>query len=88
MICGAIFSTNRPTTLPPRPICSQTRPSPPGIFILDDGIGLVVKRIKIIPSTTPLMFGISMGNSDSGSYQRRIDEVHIVGRVVWFAGCI
>jgi hypothetical protein len=30
----------------------QTRPSPPGIFILDDGVGLVAKRIEIIPSTT------------------------------------
>jgi len=33
--------------------CSQTHPSPPGIFILDDGVGLVAKRIEIIPSTTP-----------------------------------
>ena len=30
--------------------CSQTRPSPPGIFILDDGVGLVAKRIEIIPN--------------------------------------
>jgi phage repressor protein C with HTH and peptisase S24 domain len=30
--------------------CSQTRPSPPGIFILDDGVGLVAKRIEIISS--------------------------------------
>ena len=33
--------------------CSQTHPSPPGIFILDDSVGRVAKRIEIIPSTTP-----------------------------------
>jgi hypothetical protein len=82
LICGAIFSTDRPTTLPPRPICSQPRPPPPGIFILVDGIGLVAKRIEIIPSTTPLMVRISFENLAYGSYQRRIDEVHITGRMV------
>jgi len=62
-----------------------SRPSPPGIFILDDGVGLVAKRIEIIPSTTPQMLRISSENSAYSSYQRRIDEVHIIGRVVWFA---
>ena len=41
------------------PDCSQTSPSPPGIFILDDGVGLVTRRIEIIPSTTPQMLRIS-----------------------------
>ena len=61
--------------------CSQTRPSPPGIFILDDG---VAKYIEINPSTTRLMLRISSENSSYTSYQRRIDGVHIIGRVVWF----
>lgn len=65
--------------------CSQTHPSPPGIFILDDGVGLVTKRIEIISSTTPQMLRISSENSACSSYQRRIDEVHIIGRMVWFA---
>ena len=65
--------------------CSQTRPSPPGIFILDDGVALVAKRIEIIPSTTPQILRISSENLTYSSYQRRIDEVHIIGRVVWFA---
>ena len=64
---------------------SQTQPSPPGIFILDDGVGFVAKRIKIISSTTPQMLCILSENSAYSSYQRRIDEVHIIGRVVWFA---
>ena len=64
---------------------SKTSPSPPGIFILYNGVGLVTKRIEIIPSTTPQMLRISSKNLSYSSYQRRIDEVHIVGRVVWFA---
>ena len=66
--------------------CSQTRPSPPGIFILDDSVGLFAIRIKIIPSTTPQMLRISVENLAFSSYQGRIDEVHIIGRVVCFAG--
>ena len=65
--------------------CSQIHPSPPGIFILDDGVGLVAKRIEIIPSTTPQMLRISSENSAYSNYLRRIVEVHIIRRVVWFA---
>ena len=64
---------------------SQTRPSPPGIFILDDGVGLVAKRIEIIPSSKTQILRISSQNPANSIYQRRIDEEHIIGRVVWFA---
>jgi len=64
--------------------CSQTRPSPLRIFILDEGVGIVAKRIEIIPNTNPQMLRIVLENFSYSSYQRRIDEVHIVGRVVLF----
>ena len=64
---------------------SRQTPSPPGIFILDDGVGLVAKRIDAIPNTTPPLLRLSSDNPSYSNYQRRIDEVHIVGRVVWFA---
>ncbi len=59
-------------------------PSPPGIFILDDGVGLVAKRVDAIPNTTPPQLRLSSDNPAYSNYQRRIDEVHIVGRIVWF----
>ena len=68
--------------------CSQTHPSPSGIFILDNGVGLVAKRIEIIPSTTPQMLRVSEENSAFSSSQGRIDEIHIIGRVVCFAGSL
>jgi len=64
--------------------CSKTRPSPLGIFILDEGVGIVAKRIEIIPNTNLQMLRIVLENFSYNSYQRRIDEVHIVGRVVLF----
>ena len=64
--------------------CSQTRPSPLRIFILDEGVGIVAKRIEIIPNTNPQMLRIVLENFSYSSYQRRIDEIHIVGRVVLF----
>ena len=48
-------------------------------------LALLPKRTEIIPSTTPQMLRISPKNSAYSSYQRRIDGVHIIGRVVWFA---
>jgi phage repressor protein C with HTH and peptisase S24 domain len=65
--------------------CTQTQPSPPGIFIVDDGIGLVAKRLDLVPATQPQMLRLTSENGVYTNYQRRIDEVHIVGRVVWFA---
>jgi len=64
--------------------CSQTKPSPPGIFILDDGIGLVAKQIEIIPNSTPVCLQVSSENPSYHRYQRAIDEVTIIGRVIWF----
>ena len=63
----------------------RTSPSPPGIFILDDGVGLVAKRIDAVPNSFPQQLRLSSDNPAYSNYQRRIDEVRILGRVVWFA---
>lgn len=63
----------------------QTRPSPPSIFILHDGLSLVAKRIELVPSTNPQLLRICSENQAYTNYQRTIDEVQIIGRVVWFA---
>ena len=64
---------------------TQTQPSPPGIFIVDDGIGLVAKRLDLVPATQPQILRLTSENGVYTNYQRRINEVQIVGRVVWFA---
>ena len=64
---------------------NRTSPSPPGIFVLDDGVGLVAKRVDAIPNSRPQMLRLSSDNPAYSNYQRRIDEVRVIGRVVWFA---
>jgi len=63
----------------------RTSPSPPGIFILDDGVGLVAKRVDAVPHSFPQQPPLPPDNPAYSNYQRRIDEVRILGRVVWFA---
>ncbi len=64
---------------------ARRAPSPPGIFVLFDGIGLVVKRLEHIPNSEPPMLRISSENGAYSSYERTHEEVNVVGRVVWFA---
>jgi len=64
---------------------SRTAPSPPGIFVLHDGIGLVAKQLEYIPNSDPPRVLIRSESSRYQDYERTIEEVNIVGRVIWFA---
>ncbi|MCZ4279782.1 LexA family transcriptional regulator [Kiloniella laminariae] len=63
---------------------NDQRPTPPGIFALWDGFGVVVKRIEHIPNTDPPLLRISSDNANHAEYQRTFDEVNIIGRVIWY----
>jgi phage repressor protein C with HTH and peptisase S24 domain len=67
---------------------SRRAPAPPGIFVLFDGIGLVVKRLEVLANTEPHLLRIIADNPQYTSYDRASTEVHIIGRVVWFARTI
>lgn len=60
----------------------RTEPSPPGIFILFDGIGLVAKRLEFIEGSDPPTVRISSSNPSYPPYERTVDEINIIGRVV------
>lgn len=60
------------------------RPSPPGVFALWDGLGVVVKRVEHIPQTDPAILRITSDNPHHASYERTVDEVQLIGRVVWY----
>ena len=58
-------------------------PSPPGVYVLWDGMGIVLKRLEIVPSSEePITVRLSSINPGYGVYERPLDEVHINGRVV------
>lgn len=63
---------------------SDLTPSPPGVFIVWDGIGLVAKRIELLPNSDPLTVRIKSDNSQYDPYERTLDEAYIRGRVVAF----
>lgn len=64
---------------------SRTAPSPPGIFVLHDGIGLVAKQLEYISNSEPPRVLIRSENARYQDYERTIEEVNIIGRVIWFA---
>lgn len=59
-------------------------PSPPGIFVLFDGMGVMAKRVEMIPSSEPVHIRISSANTHYSSYQRKLEDITILGRVIWF----
>jgi len=62
---------------------SKKTPSPPGVFVLFDGLGLSGKRLEYVSSQKTLR--IMSDNSQYSSYERSVDDTIIVGRIVWFA---
>jgi phage repressor protein C with HTH and peptisase S24 domain len=61
---------------------TRTQPSPPGLFILFDGIGLVAKRLEFLEGSEPPTVRISSSNPSYPPYERTLDEINIVGRIV------
>jgi phage repressor protein C with HTH and peptisase S24 domain len=57
-------------------------PSPPGIFVIWDGLGLVLKYVEVIPGSEPLKVRISSAHPAFKPYERNVPEAHINGRVV------
>ncbi|MDM7947086.1 MAG: LexA family transcriptional regulator [Oceanibaculum nanhaiense] len=64
---------------------SRKSPTPPGIFVLFDGMGLVAKRLENIPNNDPPKVRVISDNTFYSPYERTADEVSIIGRIRWFA---
>ncbi|WP_223162582.1 S24 family peptidase [Ruegeria intermedia] len=64
---------------------ARRTPNPPGIFVLDDGMGLVAKRLEHIPNSDPPAVRVISDNPVYSPYERTADEIHTVGRIRWFA---
>ncbi|NBO19084.1 MAG: LexA family transcriptional regulator [Proteobacteria bacterium] len=63
---------------------TQQTATPPGIFVLYDGFGLVAKRLEH-PVHQPGRVRIISDNPQYSSYEKSLDDIRILGRVVWFA---
>jgi phage repressor protein C with HTH and peptisase S24 domain len=58
------------------------KPTPPGIFYVWDGMGLVIKRVELIPGSNPPTVRIKSDNPKYEAYERTVEEAHINGRVI------
>jgi hypothetical protein len=63
-------------------------PSPPGIYALWDGIGVVVKRIEFIRGSDPPSIRIISDNPIHKEDTCPLEQARIIGRVVWRAMAI
>jgi DNA-binding transcriptional regulator YdaS (Cro superfamily) len=61
---------------------SHKQPSPPGVYAVWDGFGLVAKRIEIIPLTEPVRVRLVSDNKNHREYEVTLDEANIVGRII------
>lgn len=58
-------------------------PSPPGVFAVWDGFGVVAKRVEVVPNSDPALLRIKSDNPNHDDYERTIDEVSVIGRIIW-----
>jgi len=64
---------------------TRISPTPPGIFVLFDGFGLVAKRLEHIPNSDPPTVRIVSDNPRYSAYERTAEEIRVIGRIRWFA---
>jgi phage repressor protein C with HTH and peptisase S24 domain len=57
-------------------------PSPDGIYALWDGFSVVFKSLQLIPNSDPVSVRIISKNTAYESYERALEEVAVIGRVV------
>jgi phage repressor protein C with HTH and peptisase S24 domain len=57
-------------------------PSPPGFFVVWDGLALVLKRVEYVPHSDPPRVRISSDNPRYQPYERTLEEAYIQGRVI------
>ena len=57
-------------------------PSPPGIFVVWDGLGLVLKYVEVVANSEPVRVRISSAHKAFQPYERNLEEAYINGRVI------
>lgn len=61
---------------------SHRTPSPPGVYVVWDGFGLVLKRLEVVLGSEPCMVRLSSSNPAYPPYERPVSEVVVQGRVM------
>ena len=67
---------------------SKKTPTPPGIYILYDGLGLVVKRLESIKKSNESLIRVTADNKNYKSYECSLSELNIIGRIIGFSRAV
>jgi phage repressor protein C with HTH and peptisase S24 domain len=59
----------------------HTRPSPDGIYVIDEGDGPMVKRLQVVRRSDPPEVRVISDNKNHEAYTLRLEDVRVVGRV-------
>ena len=64
---------------------ASTHPNPPGIFIIYDGFSLAPKRLELLSHLPRAKIRLISDNPQYTTYVKSVEDIAIIGRVVWFA---
>lgn len=60
-------------------------PSPPGVFVVFDGVGLIPRSLEYLPNSDPPVVLIHSPSDLVRDLEMPLDDVQIIGRAVWHA---
>lgn len=60
----------------------DTNPTPPGVFVLHDGFGVVLKQVEMKPYSSPPVVIVKSRNPAYATYEMPLEGVVINGRVI------
>jgi hypothetical protein len=60
-------------------------PSPPGVFVMFDGVGLIARSLEFLPNSDPAIVLIRSPGQMASDVEVPLDEIQIIGRAIWHA---
>lgn len=64
---------------------SKKNPSPSGLFAIAELLAITIKRVESVVSDGVPLIKLHSDNDNYSSYEQKIEDIHILGRVVWFS---
>jgi transcriptional regulator with XRE-family HTH domain len=61
---------------------SDCKPSPPGVFVLSDGMGHILRQCALVPGSNPLEIKISTRSKQFEDYILPVRDARMIGRVI------
>lgn len=60
---------------------AHARPTPDGIYVIDEGDGPMVKRLQLVRRSDPAEVRVISDNKNHEAYTLRLDDIRVIGRV-------